>query len=113
MKHNATLLFLIAAVFFHTNAKAYSQGITLKVSDASLDKVFTLIQKQTKFVFVYSAKQLAGTKRVSVDVKDEKLEKVLQMILEGQPLRYEVDKEYVIIKVKMPALVESLTGEAW
>lgn len=111
MKHNATLLFLIAAVFFHTNAKAYSQGITLKVSDASLDKVFTLIQKQTKFVFVYSAKQLAGTKRVSVDVKDEKLEKVLQMILEGQPLRYEVDKEYVIIKVKMPALVESKEGK--
>jgi TonB-dependent starch-binding outer membrane protein SusC len=111
MKHNTTLLFLIAAVFFHTNANAYSQGITLKVADASLDKVFTLIQKQTKFVFVYSAKQLAGTKRVSVDVKDEKLEKVLQMVLDGQPLRYEVDKEYVIIKVKMPRLVGSFTGE--
>ncbi|WP_127126417.1 SusC/RagA family TonB-linked outer membrane protein [Pseudoflavitalea rhizosphaerae] len=110
MKHNATLLLLIATIFLHTNVQAYSQGITLKVSDVTLDKVFNLIQKQTKFVFIYSGKQLAGTKRVSVDVTNEKFEKVMQMVMDGQPLRYELDKEYVIIKGKLPK-VEVEPGE--
>ena len=107
MKHYATLLLLIVAIFLHTNVQAYSQGITLKVSDATLDKVFNLIQKQTKFVFIYSGKQLVGTKRVNVDVINEKFEKVMQMVMDGQPLRYELDKEYVIIKAKFPILNEN------
>lgn len=100
MKHSATLLLLLAAIFFHTNVNAYSQGITLKVSDATLDKVFSLIQKQTNFVFVYSAKQIAGAKKVSVDVTNEKFENVMKAVMADQPLKWEVDKEFVIIKVK-------------
>lgn len=106
MKNNATLLLMLVSFFFHTNAKAFSQGITLKVTDATLDKVFSLIQKQTNLVFVYSGKQLTGTKKVSVDVTNEKFEKVMQMVMDGQPLKWEVDKEYVIIKVKAPVIVD-------
>ena len=100
MKRNATLILLVATVFFHLNAKAYAQGITIKVTDVTLDKVFSMIQKQTSFVFVYSGKQLAGTKKVSVNVVNEKLEKVMEVVMDGQPLKYEIDKEYVIIKQK-------------
>lgn len=100
MKRNATLILLVATVFFHLNAKAYAQGITIKVTDVTLDKVFSMIQKQTNFVFVYSGKQLAGTKKVSVNVVNEKLEKVMEVVMDGQPLKYEIDKEYVIIKQK-------------
>lgn len=114
MKNNATLLLLVAIIFCHTNASAFFQGITLKVNGASLDKVFDMIQKQSNFVFVYSGKQLAGTKKVSVDVVNEKLEKVMELVLQDQPLRYVIDKEYVIIQFKTPSVnkkVEQVTSD--
>lgn len=114
MKRNATLILLVATVFFHLNAKAYAQGITIKVTDVTIDKVFAMIQKQTNFVFVYSGKQLAGTKKVSVNVVNEKLEKVMEVVMDGQPLKYEIDKEYVIIKQKAAAgdlALNKLPGE--
>lgn len=114
MKRNATLILLVATVFFHLNAKAYAQGITIKVTDVTIDKVFSMIQKQTSFVFVYSGKQLAGTKKVSVNVVNEKLEKVMEVVMDGQPLKYEIDKEYVIIKQKAAAgeiALNKLPGE--
>lgn len=95
-----TLMIFFVLFLQHVIANAIAQGISLSVKDAPLGKVLPLIQMQTKQIIVYVDAQLAGTKKVTVEVTNEKLEKVIALILKEQPLSYSVNGEYIIIKSK-------------
>lgn len=112
MKKNATLFLLIAGILFHLNASAnYKQGITISVKDEPLEAVFKIIQKQSSYSFVYSGDQLKGASKVSVSVVNETLKNVLDQVLKGQPLRYEISNEFVIIKKKTTVTQTIIDGD--
>lgn len=94
-----TLLFLTAA-FVQVNAAGYSQTLTISVKDAPLAKVFSEIEKQTTYNFIYADKLLIDTKPVTLQVSDEKIETVLALCFKDQPLTYNISDSYIIIKPK-------------
>jgi TonB-linked SusC/RagA family outer membrane protein len=94
------LLFLLSAAFLQASANGYGQTISLSLKNASLEKVFTEIQKQTPFLFVYTNEQLQNTSTVSIDVKNEPLSRVMDICLKYQLLDYTLRAPYVIIKIK-------------
>jgi len=62
-----TMKMLFAFLFafsLQSPARSYSQGITLKLKDAPLEKVFKLIEQQSKFRFVYSQEAMKEAKPV-------------------------------------------------
>jgi len=94
------LLFTFLVAFsLQSPARSYSQGITLKLKDAPLEKVFKLIEQQTKFRFVYSQEAMTEAKPVSIEVNNESLENVLRLSFTDQPLGYSIQDNFIIIKV--------------
>lgn len=94
------LAIILLACCLHVSARTHSQEITLSLNNAKLETVFKEIQKQTNYKFVYTKEQLEGTSNVSIKVKDESLEQVLNLCFKDQPLSYTIAERHVIIRIK-------------
>ncbi|WP_162946187.1 TonB-dependent receptor [Chitinophaga barathri] len=92
------LVLALSVTLLQVSAGAYSQGVTLNVSNASLDEVFRKLHEQYNFEFVYDAKMLGNARRVTVSVVDQPLKVVLDKCFDKQPLTYELFENTVVVK---------------
>ena len=98
MKLTIVLLF---ATFLQVSAKdAYTQKVTLKENNVSLQKVFTQIRKQTHFNFFYADEVLKDAKKVSLNVKNSSIDEVLAKCFKDQNLSYTISEKTIVIKRK-------------
>ena len=98
MKLTASILLLICLT-----ASAYgghSQGITLQRKNATLDQVFTEINKQTGYNFLYKDEWLKGLKTVDIDVHNASIEEVLSICFKDQPFTYTIINKTIVVKEK-------------
>jgi TonB-linked SusC/RagA family outer membrane protein len=95
MKKQHVLLLFLLVLFGKT---AISQTITLSVKNASLEKVFTEIKKQTGYSFIYSKNSLINSHPVDINVKDANINQVLQICLSNQRLTYTITDKYITIR---------------
>lgn len=79
-------------------AHGFSQGITLSVRDVPLKTVFIELNKQTGFNFLFSDEMLEGARKVTVDVKNARLEDVLNLCFKDQPLQFSIVNKTILIK---------------
>jgi TonB-linked SusC/RagA family outer membrane protein len=86
------------------SAKGFSQRITLDVKDASIEKVFQEIKKQTGYTFVYRDEWLQLAKKINLQLKDVPVAEALEACFRGQPLTYSLVQTTVVVKVKKPAV---------
>lgn len=94
-----TAIILLAACM-QLSAKGVSQQVTLSVKNASLDKVFTEIHKQTGYEFFYNTGMLRIAKKVNLDVKDANINQVLDLCFLNQPFGYVIYNETIVVKQK-------------
>lgn len=92
---------LMLAFTLHVSAKGFSQSISLKEKDASLEKVFREIKKQSGYLFWYEDKLLQQTRRVDIEISDASLEEVLGLCFRNQPLSYMIVGKTIVVKRKM------------
>ncbi|MFN8253930.1 MAG: TonB-dependent receptor [Ferruginibacter sp.] len=99
-----TAIFLITAGM-HVCALGFSQRVTIKENNISLEKLFEKIKQQTGLQFFYADQVLAGTKNVSVAAKKEPFDAVLKLALKDQGLEYTVSENTIIVrKMRVPEL---------
>jgi len=96
---NLTTGFLFA-ICFSAGATGYSQLVTLSEKNASLEKVFKEIGRQTGYSFVYTESQLKKSKNIDITVQGNSIDQVLEICFKGQPLTYTVFNRTVIVKEK-------------
>lgn len=92
--------FLLLATCLQLSAAVHSQGkkITLSVKNMKLDAFIKRLQKQSEFMFLFNNEKInAVDARVTLDVKEESLEKVLSICLHGLPLSYRIVDQTVIL----------------
>lgn len=94
---NIRIFVLLACV--SASAKGFPQ-ISIAEKNVSLEKVFDKITEQTGYTFVYTGSVLKKTKKVSINIENAPLEKVLQSCLKGQQLDYTIVNRMVVIKEK-------------
>lgn len=109
------LCILLTAASLQLAARGYSQGITLSLKNAPLEKLFKQIEQQTNYTFVYSQEAIAQSRPVTVEVKNETLDNVLRLSFANQSLGYTLDGKFIIIKVvdkkkETPIQVSDLNG---
>lgn len=75
-------------------------NVTLNIKNRSIKDVFTEIEKQTGYVFFYSAANLNVNKRVNIKVKNQSLNKVLDELLKGTDCVYSYSGRQILIKPK-------------
>ena len=91
---------LILATCLQVSAKGYSQQVNLSMRNAPLQKVFSEIQKQTGYSFLYGYGLLENAGKVDIRVKNAFLQKVLQECLLNTNLTYSIVEKTVVIKEK-------------
>lgn len=105
-------LFQFCLLFpFFSAAPARGQVISLSVKDAPLEKVFQLVEQQSKFIFIYSSEQVAKARPVTLTVYREELRAVLDRCFAGQPLAYSISDRHIVVKEKAGPYERPLSGK--
>ena len=98
--------FLLMIGLMQVSAKGYSQ-ISLHEKNASLEKVFTEIKKQTNYVFLYDERQL-NLAPLSIDIKNATLEITLAKLFKDLPVEYSIVERNVLIKPKQKSILTKI-----
>lgn len=91
-----------------------AQGITLSVENQALEKVMGSIEQQSGHRFVYSAEMMALSKPVTVNFRNETLNRALEIVFRDQPLTYTFNEKHIVLQVKKSKAAEDrrvLTGQ--
>lgn len=100
MKLTVLLLFTLVV---HVSARSYGQVVTLTEKNASLEKLFKEIHKQTGYNFLYNDAWLGQTKKVTIQVTKGPLEEVVNICFKDQPITYSIVERTIVVKQKQNA----------
>ena len=95
------ILLLVTAM--HVSANSVAQKMSLSVNKLPLQKVFSLLKKQTGYYFFYTANDLRQTTPVSVKLQEASIEEVLKEVFRDQPVTFTIEGKTVVVN-KKPAL---------
>lgn len=96
MRVKLTCVFFLIA-FLQLSFASNAQQITLIKSNITLTELFKEIKQQTGYDFVYQHDLLVQGKRISVNVNNEPLGKVLKQSFENQPFTYSIENNTVVV----------------
>lgn len=82
-------------------AAGYGQKVTISEKDAPVEKIFSLIRKQTGFQFLYANQVLADARKVTIQVKNAELEDVLAATFNGQPFEYHIKDKTIVVRMRV------------
>ncbi|WP_298710248.1 TonB-dependent receptor [Chitinophaga sp.] len=97
MKFSAILLL---AACLQVSAKSLAQQVSLSERNASIEKLFRSIEKQTGYVFFYDHQLIDKTPTINLKVSNIPLEEAVELVLKGQPLSYSIIGKNIVIKEK-------------
>jgi len=97
---------LLIAAFLQVSAASVAQKVTYKNKQASLEQIFREIRKQTGYNVLWSTTNIKNIQPQNVDFKETPLVKVLNQVLQGQPLTYVIEDKTVLIKEKEIAVID-------
>lgn len=95
-----TAIFLLGCCL-QISANGYSQKVTISQKNASLEKVFRAIKKQTGYAFFFDESWMSKASNITLDVKDASLNKVLDICFTNQPLTYSIVGNTIVVKEKV------------
>lgn len=81
-------------------AHVHSQTISFSGKNVPLEKVFSVVEKQTGYVFFYDEAILKDAKPVSITAENYSVQLFLSCVLNGQPLRFSIQSKTIIIARK-------------
>ncbi|MES1249611.1 MAG: SusC/RagA family TonB-linked outer membrane protein, partial [Chitinophaga rupis] len=105
--------FLLTVALLQVNAKGISQKITYAAKNVRLEKIFSVIRKQTGYVFFYHSQDIAEAGRVSVDLRETPLTTALELSLKDQPLIFSIEGNTIVISAKLPPSVTPSPASAF
>lgn len=93
--------FLVSLTLFNpATAKAENNrsGITIRQQNASIEKVFQSIEKQSGYRFFYNETLLQGAGKVTINLQNVSLQEALDACFHNQPLSYAIVDKTIIVK---------------
>lgn len=116
LRNALALVILLFSLSVRVQAGEPRQDITLSLREATLDKVFKEIRKQTGYSFVYTETEIQRANKVTIQVSNSSLDNVLFLCFRNQPLTYTIVEKIVVVKPKAEkpaaiAVVNSITGD--
>ncbi|WP_352422549.1 TonB-dependent receptor [Proteiniphilum sp.] len=100
MKVTAILLLIGIGVCGAANSYSQNTGITLRAESKTIKEVFAEIEKSSEFVFFYFHDDVDLDRRVSVNVKDKKINEILDQLFQSTDTGYSIKDRQVYITKK-------------
>ncbi|HET9280114.1 MAG TPA: TonB-dependent receptor plug domain-containing protein, partial [Flavitalea sp.] len=91
----AVIVIMLACL--QVSAEGYSQLITLKERNASLQQVLKKIKSQSGYDFFYNLKSVEMIGRITVDVKNASVGEALDACFRNTPLTYSISGKIIVI----------------
>ncbi len=97
---------LFILLFMSFNIMLFAQNkIVLSVKDLSLKDVLWMIEKQSKFKFMYNSQELESAGKVTLNIEADDVEQALKESLKGTDLTYTVQDNAIVIKKKEKVVI--------
>ncbi len=93
------LVFILLLSLSVTVARAQNSGITLRMQDATVAQVMKAIENQSHYVFLY--KNLDTTRKVSVDLRNKRIDEVLDIVFKDLNISYKIDNLQILLSQKV------------
>ena len=77
--------------------------LTVQMSGRSIKDVFSYIEKNSEFIFVYHGSNIDVNRKVNVDVTDRSVENILHQMFDGTDIEYLVNDRQIIVRRKQAA----------
>ncbi len=88
---------LVLTVCMQAGATGFGQHISISGQNMTLKKVFSEIQKESGYSFLYYDRDLENARSVTIDVRNANLVDVLNQVFAEQPLTYRIIEKTVVI----------------
>lgn len=93
---------LLLAFALHVSAGSVSQTVTFSGKEVPLQKVFTIVKKQTGYVFLYTRDLVANNPKVSISADQENLPEFLTRLLKNKRLDFTIEDKTILISRAAP-----------
>jgi TonB-linked SusC/RagA family outer membrane protein len=102
-----TILLMLGFVFY-ASGSIYSQTtkLSMDIQNTTLSELIQQIESQTKYVFLYQAKDLNMEKRINATFKNATIHEILDVALEDQAVSYEILDRQILISKTVPVIGE-------
>jgi len=104
-----TSLFLLATAL-QVSAGAFSQKVSLKMDDVSLEKAFRELRKQSGMLFLYDNEEVKKVGRISVNVSNVSVEEALQKMLSETSFTFRVMDKTIVLTPKVNEVANAATA---
>lgn len=96
MRISTFLLMVCVFCSYAGNAHSQNAKVSIHMNNVKLDKILNEIENQTDYLFIYN-NQVDINKIISVKVKNEAVAQVLDKILSGTGINYELEGTHIIL----------------
>ena len=96
MRISTFLLMVCVFCSYAGNAHSQNAKVSIRMNNVKLDKILNEIENQTDYLFIYN-NQVDINKITSVKVKNEAVAQVLDRILAGTGINYELEGTHIIL----------------
>jgi TonB-linked SusC/RagA family outer membrane protein len=93
-----TLLILVAMFNIRGNTYAQKTKVTLELNNSTIEKVIETIEQKTDFRFIYKLSDIDLDRVISISVKDQSINIVLDKLFKGTPTEFKVRDTQIILK---------------
>lgn len=92
--------FLLTTIFSYAGNLAYAQNqtFTIHLKNVTIKTVLQTIEKQSEFIFMYRSDLLDTSKKVSLNADRQSVSQILDQILEGTAMTYEINDRQILLK---------------
>lgn len=104
--------FILLVACLQASATGSAQDrVTFSVKEMPVEKVFSIIEKQTNYSFLYTEQQLRDAKKVTISIKDMNVRDALLECLRGQPFDFKIEGKtiFIVNKNAVATLAPALT----
>ncbi len=102
---------LMSCCLLHVGAKTYGQDVSIQEKSVSLRKVFSEINKQTGYSYVWAATTIDPDTKVNLTVKKESLGNALGKLLDDLDLDFEIKGKIIVVHEKSQQTQRSITNQ--
>ncbi|WP_211352176.1 SusC/RagA family TonB-linked outer membrane protein [Dinghuibacter silviterrae] len=101
---------IVLGTGLQASAGVFSQNISFSGRNVTLEKVFSIIHKQSGYFVFCDYSLIKEARRVNLDVRDASIQEVMTACLKDQPLSYEIVDKTIIIEPKKTAETQQVAS---
>lgn len=86
------------SVVYAESTYAEQTTLTVRMNNRTVKDVFSYIEKNSEFIFVYHGSNINLNRRVNVDVNNQTVESILKKMFEGTDIEYIINDRQIIVR---------------